>query len=203
VGKVDRQAWEGADLVTIAAHKIRGPKGIGALVTRPRVELAAQMGGGAQERGLRPGTQSASLAAGFRVAAERAADGPRRYAALRELRDALERRLVQMGRSAGLEVFLNGAEPRMPHVTSQSWMGWRGAELCAALDLEGVAISSGAACSAGTAEPSAVVRVVHGRARALAAIRLSLGETTTRDEIDGACAAFERVIGRHAERLSR
>jgi cysteine desulfurase len=98
-------------------------------------------------------------------------------------------------------VLINGDGPRAPHVTNQSWMGWRGPELCAALDLEGLAISSGAACSAGTAEPSAVIRAMLGEARAVAAIRMSLGETTTHDDIDAACAAFGRVLRRNAERL--
>jgi cysteine desulfurase len=202
VAKVTPDSWQGADLITVAAHKIRGPKGIGALVTRPRIKLAAQMGGGEQERGLRPGTQSAALAAGFRVAAERAKEGPARYEELAVLRDERETQLLAMAKHANSEVFINGEGARAPHVTNQSWMGWRGPELCAALDLEGVAISSGAACSAGTAEPSAVIRAMLGEARAVAAIRMSLGETTTHDDIDAVCAAFERVMRRNAERLS-
>ncbi len=200
VGKISSEGWRGADLLTIAAHKIRGPKGIGALVTVPRVRIAAQMGGGEQERGLRPGTQGAALAAGLRAAAERAIDGPARYAELRSLRDDLEQRLTAIARNADIEVMINGEGPRVPHVSNQSWMGWRGPELCAALDLEGVAISSGAACSAGTAEPSAVIRCMLGEARALAAIRISLGETTTGEDIEATCRAFARVVARTAKR---
>lgn len=199
VGKI-APCWAGADLITVAAHKIRGPKGIGALVHRPRIKLDAQMAGGEQEKGLRPGTQSPALAAGFRVAVQRA--DPQRYAALGELRDALESQLMKLARTLHIEAHVNGSGPRVPHVSNQSWMRWRGAELCAALDLEGIAISSGAACSAGTAEPSAVIRAMLGEARAASAIRISLGEPTTQIEIDTTRVAFERVLARTAERLS-
>lgn len=200
IGKIE-PSWEGADLITVAAHKIRGPKGIGALVHRPRIKLDPQMAGGEQEKGLRPGTQSPALAAGFRAAIERA--DPSRYLALAGLRDQLESGLMKLAAKLHIEAHVNGTGPRVPHVSNQSWLGWRGAELCAALDLEGIAISSGAACSAGTAEPSAVIRAMLGEARAASAIRISLGEPTTADEIAATHAAFERVLARTAERLSR
>ncbi len=100
-GRLGPEAWAGADLVAVAAHKIRGPKGIGALVTRPGVRLRPVLLGGAQERGLRPGTQDPAGAAGFAAAAARAATTAARYAALAPLRDRLERELVALGRSAG------------------------------------------------------------------------------------------------------
>ncbi len=202
-GKIEPAIWQGVDAITLAAHKLRGPQGIGALATRPRLSLRAQMGGGEQERGLRPGTQSAALAAGFRVACERAVSGPERYRALGPLRDDLESRLVAVGARAAVTVTVNGTAARAPHVSNQSWSGFRGPELCAALDLEGVAIASGAACSAGTALPSAVVLAMVGEERARSAVRLSLGETSTAAEIERAVRAFERVLGRSAERLSR
>lgn len=194
VGKID-PCWEGADLVTVAAHKIRGPKGIGALVHRPRIKLDALMAGGEQEKGLRPGTQSPALAAGFRVAIERI--DPKRHARLARLRDDFERRMFHIGEQLGIQAHQNGTGARLPHVSNQSWIGWRGAELCAALDLEGIAISSGAACSAGTAEPSAVIDAMLGEARAASAIRISLGETTTAEDLRTTEAAFERVLRRN------
>ena len=81
-------------------------------------------------------------------------------------------------------------------MSNTSWRGWRGAELCAALDLEGVASSSGSACSAGTAEPSAVIAAMLGPERAASALRLSLGEETRREDVEGALAAFEAVLRR-------
>jgi cysteine desulfurase len=195
-GRLDPATWEGADLVAVAAHKMRGPKGIGALAWRPAVRLRPLLVGGAQERGLRPGTQDPAAAAGLAVAAERARESPARYAALAPLRDELERALVELGRRHGIEVLRNGTAARAPHVTNTSWSGWRGAELCAALDLEGVAVSSGSACSAGTAEPSAVVRAMLGESRAVGAVRVSLGEDTTASDLEQALAAWARVLAR-------
>ena len=191
VGRLPPSAWAGADLVSVAAHKIRGPKGVGALCARPGLKIRPLLFGGAQERGVRPGTQDPVACAGFAEAAGRAASaGPATYAALRDRRDRLERALVALGGE------VNGAEPRAPHVTNLSWKGWRGDELCAALDLEGVAVSSGSACSAGTAEPSPVITAVAGAARAASAVRISMGESTTEDDVDRALAAFERVVRR-------
>ncbi|MDC3958716.1 cysteine desulfurase family protein [Polyangium jinanense] len=196
VGKLPRSTFEGADLVSVAAHKIRGPKGIGALLTAPSVRLSRLLYGGSQERGLRPGTQDPVAAAGFAVAAERARRTPARYAELAPLRDRLQAELVRLGHEAGAEPLPNGDAERAPHVTNLSFPGWRGEELCAALDLERVAVSSGSACSAGTAEPSPVLAAMVGEARALAAVRISLGEETTADDVDEALARFARVLGR-------
>lgn len=197
-GRLPASSFRGADLVSVAAHKLRGPKGIGALVTRPGVPVRPLVRGGEQERGLRPGTQDAGLAAGFRVAAEHALDGPVRYAKVAPLRDRLEDELVALGRARGIAVERNGGEPRAPHVANLSWAGWRGPELCAALDLAGLAVSSGAACSAGTAEPSPVIRAMLGETRATAALRLSLGESTTSEEVAQAVARFATVLNGRA-----
>jgi cysteine desulfurase len=196
LGKVEGAPWRDADLLTVSAHKLRGPKGIGALVTRPGLRVAPLLFGGQQERGARPGTQSAVLAAGLTVAAERARTTPAR-AALATLRDRLEARLAELGAEAHIEVAVNGAGPRLAHVSNTSWPGWRGPELCAALDLEGVAVASGAACSAGTAEPSPVIEALVGQARALSAVRVSLGEETSDAEVDRALAAWARVLRRN------
>jgi cysteine desulfurase len=91
---------------------------------------------------------------------------------------------------------VNGDAPRAPHVTNVSFPGWNGAELVAALDLEGVAVSSGSACSAGTIEPSPVVASMLGEARAKSALRVSLGEETSWDDVTRATAAFANVIAR-------
>lgn len=201
VGKVEPSAWAGADLLSLAAHKMRGPKGIGALVTRPGIKLRPVLVGGAQERGLRPGTQDPSAAAGLAVAAERAHDGgPLRQARLGALRDRLETGLIQLGRDHGPAPMRNGGGPRVPHVSNLSWLGWRGDELCAALDLEGVAVSSGSACSAGTAEPSPVLRAMLNEARASAAVRVSLGEETSAADVELSLQRWARVLGRRAGR---
>jgi cysteine desulfurase len=191
VGRVHGRPWEGADLVTLAAHKLQGPKGIGALATRPGVRLSAVLRGGAQERGIRPGTQDPIACAGLAVAAARAIDSPSAYAAVAMLRDELERELVTKWGA-----LVNGEGPRAPHVTSLSFPGWFGPELVAALDLEGVCVSSGAACSAGTAEPSAVVAAMLGVARSRSAVRISLGPSTTAEMASAIRSALERVLSR-------
>jgi cysteine desulfurase len=181
-----------ADTLSLAAHKIRGPKGIGALVARPGVQLSPVLVGGAQERGLRPGTVDPVAASGLAVAARQARVAPSRYASVAPLRDELERALLALSSSARV----NGTAPRAPHVTNLSWPGFGGPELVAALDIEGVSVSSGSACSAGTSEPSPVLRAMLGKERAACAVRVSLGDSTTREEIADAVRAFARVIAR-------
>jgi cysteine desulfurase len=198
VGRLDPATWAGADLVSVAAHKIRGPKGIGALATRPGVRLRPVLHGGGQERGLRPGTQDPAACAGFAAAAERARSTPAHYAALASLRDELEAALIAIGTAAGTPPERNGTSLRVPHVSNLSWPGWRGEELCAALDLEGVAVSSGSACSAGTAEPSPVLLAMLGVARATTAVRVSLGEDTTVGDIAEAQRRWALVLRRRA-----
>ncbi|NUO50079.1 MAG: cysteine desulfurase [Polyangiaceae bacterium] len=190
VGRLPSSAWAGADLVSVASHKLRGPKGAGALLTRPGIKLRNILKGGEQERGIRPGTQDPIAFAGFGAAALVAAGGADRYLAIAPLRDRLEAALTAMG------AIPNGSGERAPHVTNLSFSGWLGPELCAALDLEGVCVSSGSACSAGTAEPSPIITAMLGRTRAASAVRISLGETSTNDDISAAILAFERVLAR-------
>ncbi len=183
----------GWDTAAIAPHKMRGPKGIGALVTAPDVKVDAVLLGGAQEKGTRPGTLDAALAAGFGVASRIARSSPARWADLAPLRDRLERALVTLGGKVA-----GAGATRAPHVVNLVWPAWTGAELVAALDLEGVSVSSGSACSAGTVEPSPVlVAMFRGREEdAKRGVRISIGDATTSEEIDRALAAFQRVLGR-------
>ncbi len=196
VGKLPRATFEAADLVTLASHKIRGPKGVGALATRSSVHLRRLLYGGSQEKGMRPGTQDPVACAGFAVAADRARNMSERYVALEPLRDFVEVELERIGAATGTNVARNGEGERAPHVTNMSFSGWLGPELCAALDLEGVAVSSGSACSAGTAEPSPVLDAMVGRERALSAVRVSLGEESTLELIREALVRWERVLAR-------
>lgn len=182
-----------ADTRSLAAHKIRGPKSIGALVGRPGIALAPVIVGGAQERGLRPGTIDPVAASGLAVAARHASSSSTRWRALAPLRDALEAAVLRM--CAGARV--NGASAqRAPHVASIAFAGWRGPELVAALDLEGLAVSSGTACSAGTAEPSPAILAMGDSAAAASTVRFSLGEETTASEIEGAVAVLAHVLPR-------
>ena len=182
-----------ADTRSLAAHKLRGPKSIGALLTRPGVAISAVLLGGSQERGVRPGTTDPVAAAGLAAAARHALGSPARWRALGPLRDALEIGLLRLAPGARV----NGAgAPRMPHVANVAFPGWRGPELVAALDLEGVAVSAGSACSAGTAEPSAVLVAMGDAEAAGSSVRFSLGEDTTSHDIEAALAAASRVLAR-------
>jgi cysteine desulfurase len=126
------------------------------------------------------------------VALQRAEGGPARYDGLAALRDDLELELAGVA-------WINGAGvPRLPHVSNLSFRAASGDELVAALDLLGVCVSSGSACSAGTTEPSTVLTAMLGRERARAAVRISLGESTTSAEIHAAKAAFRRALGAQA-----
>jgi cysteine desulfurase len=188
LGKLPVELWNAADSIAVASHKIRGPKGIGALLWRgaPPVPLLL---GGQQQRGLRAGTLDPAAAAGFDVALRHAArGGVDRYAALGPLRDRIEQAL-----SGFCEV--NGTrEHRVAHVTSLFAKGWRSDELVAALDLVGIRVSSGSACSAGSVQPSSVVAAMLGPSRAASTIRVSLGELTTVAEIEEAITLFLQLL---------
>ncbi len=191
VGKTGSWAWEGASSVAVAAHKFRGPKGMGALCLLDGRRPAALLVGGSQERGLRPGTVDPVAAAGLAVAAEAARSGPERHATLATLRDRLERSLHGLGQS-------NGMEPRLPHVVSWWFPGHQADALVAALDLEGVRASSGSACAAGTSEPSPVVTAMYDVERARSSLRLTLGETTSAEDVEYAIRVVRRVVEGHA-----
>jgi len=188
VGRLELTPLAGVDSLAVASHKLRGPKGIGLLAFRPGRSPVPLLLGGAQERGLRPGTVDAVAAAGFRAALQRVEESRGRYQALEPLRDELERALAQYAIVNGLQA------ARAPHVSNLSFAGSRGDELVAALDLEGVRVSSGSACSAGTTEPSAVITAMLGRERAESAVRISLGEDTARSQVEYAIAAFLRIL---------
>ena len=191
-GRVDDVAV-GADTRSLAAHKIRGPKSIGALIARPGVAIEPLLMGGSQERGVRPGTTDPVAAAGLAAAARHAACSATRWQSTAPLRDALESGLLRMARGARA----NGVHAeRAPHVVSITFPDWPGPELVAALDLEGVAVSSGTACSAGTSEPSPVLVAMGDPEGARCTVRFSLGEDTTREDVEWTLAAAARVLDR-------
>jgi cysteine desulfurase len=184
---------EGADSRSLAGHKMRGPKGIGALVSRPGLALEPILCGGSQERGLRPGTVDPVACAGLAVAARLALEGPARWGALGPLRDTLEAGILALDMRAKV----NGVQgARVAHVTNVAFPEWASPELVAALDLEGIATSGGSACSAGTAEPSLVLRAMGDPAAAASSVRFSLGEETTRDDVRLALDALARILRR-------
>jgi cysteine desulfurase len=192
-GKLPPSEYLFGDSLSLAAHKLRGPKGVGALVMRTRRVPTPVLLGGAQERGFRPGTVDPVHVAGFAAAVRHAADGgPERLAAVERFRDQLERALSP-------DALVNGGETaRLPHVSNLSFPGYRGDELVAALDLAGVSVSSGSACSAGTQEPSTIIAAMLGKTRAESAVRFSLGETTSEADVLRAIGVLLRVVTRRS-----
>jgi len=187
------EVGDGADTRSLAFHKMRGPKSVGALVSRPGLVIEPILLGGSQEGGVRPGTVDPVAAAGVAVAARHARSSHERWRALGRSRDVLESGLL--GIAPGARV--NGSDAaRAPHVASIAFPGWASAELVAALDLEGVAASGGSACSAGTAEPSGVLEAMGDARAARNSVRFSLGEDTTPGDIDAALEAAARVLAR-------
>jgi cysteine desulfurase len=173
----------GVDLLTIAGHKFYGPKGTGALWVKRGLRLLSPLTGGRQERSRRAGTENVAALVGFGVAADvarkkMAAEGPR----LAALRDRLEAGIL--GSITGSS--RNGAaSPRVPNTTNISIERIESESVLIGLDLAGIAVSSGSACSSGTLEPSHVLKAMGlPHLRTLGSIRFSLGAANTEAEID-------------------
>lgn len=194
VGQVPFRADEvGADLVSLSAHKFYGPKGIGALLVRQGVDLFPLVPGKG-EGGKRGGTLSPVLAHGMAVALEKALRFlPEESPRLLALRKRLEAGLLSV---EGVE--LNGhPERRLPKLVNVTVKGADGEALLLAMDLLGVAVSSGSACSAGSLEPSHVLLAI-GRSpkEAKASLRFSVGRFTTEAEVEQAVAVFREAVAR-------
>ena len=179
---VDVSEW-GVDLLSLSAHKLHGPKGVGALYVRKGTRLEAHVPGGGQEKKVRAGTENTPGIVGFGVAARLArgrlaqeADG------IARLRDRLESGIldrVPTTRAVGAE------GRRLPNTSTIAFAGLSGEALLFRLDLEGVAVSVGSACSSGTLEPSpAVLALGLSREEARAAVRFSLSRLTTATEVE-------------------
>ena len=183
----------GADALALAAQKIGGPAGAGACWIRRGLDVEPLLGGGSQERGRRPGTPDTLSMVGFGAASAATDDRLSQQPRVTELRDRIEAQLIELG------AVPNARDPRTGTVTNLSFRDWQGQLLAAALDLEGVCVSTGAACSSGLQEPSAVIRAMYPdeQWRAGSAVRISLGIETTEQDISLASAAFKRVLSRN------
>jgi cysteine desulfurase len=172
----------GADLMTLSAHKLGGPPGIGALVMSSSFDLSALQRGGGQERGRRAGTENVPGIAGFAAAAEAAATGLADYERVRRLRDVLEAEITTLAP----EAVVFGAEmPRLPNTSAIAMPGTPAETQVIAFDLDGVMVSAGAACSSGKVGPSHVLAAM-GVPPEIAAstVRVSLGWSSTAADID-------------------
>lgn len=180
----------GVDAMTISVHKLGGPLGVGALVLSKRVELAPLVAGGGQEHGLRSGTENVAAIVGFGVACERAmVDREEAALRLQSMRDALEARLVAMG-----AVLFSAAAPRLPNTSFFAFDGIEGETLVAKLDRAGFACASGSACSSANPEPSHTLLAMGVTADlARNAVRVSLGRTTTPQQVDDFATTLHRL----------
>jgi len=197
--QVDFQAI-GADLMTISGHKIGGPMGTGALIARSTLPLQPLVRGGGQERNRRGGTENFPGIVGFGAAAGLAAAEAGAYRGVGELRDEAERRLCALATDA---VVFARAAPRLPNTINISMPSVAAATQVIALDLAGVMVSAGAACSAGKVTRSHVLDAM-GVAPALAesAIRISLGWTTSAADIDQLVDGWGALYSRTRARVA-
>jgi cysteine desulfurase len=191
----------GADLISLSAHKIGGPPGIGALIAIEGAEPIPLLRGGGQERGRRAGTENLPGIAGFAAAAEIALASLADYERVRRLRDGLER--AALAAVPGAEI-IGAAAPRLPNTTALALPGVAAETQVIALDLDGVMVSAGAACSSGKVGPSHVLEAM-GLPPAIAGctIRVSLGWTTTASDIDHFLDAWTALARRAILRAAR
>lgn len=185
---------EGVDLYSFSAHKIHGPKGVGALAVRPGVKLAPRVEGGGQEKGLRSGTENTAGIAGFGAAAAWLLSQPERARTLRQIKLRLYARL----REAIADLRVNGPDPESelaaPHILNLS-LGVRGEVLLHALEAEKVYVGNGSACSSKKREMSAAFRAMNAsKLSAETAVRFSLGMMNTLEEADAAADAVIRCV---------
>jgi cysteine desulfurase len=184
----------GADMVTLSAHKIGGPKGVGALVLADGVSVEPLIKGGGQEGRCRAGTENVAGIVGFGLAADLAAADLANMDAVTKLRDALEEGVRALCADA---VVLSAGVPRLANTSCIAVPGVKAETLVIGLDLAGIAVSAGSACSSGKVEPSHVLaamgvtpEIAHG------AIRVSLGFASENTDIQGYLSAFSALVKR-------
>lgn len=173
-------SWEGVDLISLSAHKLGGPQGVGALIMRTEMALKAQVRGGGQERSFRSGTENFLGILGFAVALNLAKNQD--WEPIKAIRDSLERRLKEKCPDV---IFLANDVPRLPNTAVIVMKGVKSSTQVMNFDLAGIALSAGAACSSGKVKASRVLKAM-GVPEALAdcSIRVSLGITSTSDLVD-------------------
>jgi cysteine desulfurase len=190
----------GVDLLSLSGHKIHGPKGVGVLFLRKGTKFAPFMTGGSHERKRRAGTENVPAIAGLGVAAilagERLPSMKSRVAVMRDRLESLALERIPRGK-------LNGQAPRLPNIINVSFEGMEGEAAVIALDLEGVAVSTGSACSSGALDPSHVLTAMGLRPEVVqSSLRFSLSHFTKEEEIDRTASILESVVMR-LRRLAR
>lgn len=177
--------WLGSEMAVVSAHKLGGPKGIGALVVKRGTDVKARLKGGGQEMGRRAGTENVIGAAGFAAAATAAMKDIENgvWDKVEQLRDLLE---ITLADAAPDTIFIGKAADRLPNTSCFAVPGWKGETQVMQMDLAGYAISAGSACSSGKVKASAVLTAMGYDAEvASSAIRVSLGPDTTEEQVLG------------------
>jgi len=184
----------GADLISLSAHKLGGPPGIGALIICGTIEVAPIIRGGGQERGRRAGSENLPGIAGFAAVADAARHGLADYERVQGLRNGIESAVLATAPEA---IVIGGAAPRLPNTSAIALPGISAETQVIALDLDGVMVSAGAACSSGKVGPSHVLQAM-GAAPEIAGstIRVSLGWSTTEAEIEHFLEAWTAMYRR-------
>ncbi|MFN9716137.1 MAG: cysteine desulfurase family protein [Planctomycetota bacterium] len=188
-----------ADAMTVTSHKLHGPLGIGALILRHGTTIPPHHFGGAQQFGLRPGTETPALASGFATAVSLAqaelSDRSRRMLQLRERLESEVRRVAPQTMIVGESV------SRLPHTSYIAFLGLDRQAIQIALDHQQIACSAGSACASGSSQPSHVLQAMRLPSDVLrGAVRFSLSWETTEQEIDSAVIAIQKAVGRLSKR---
>ncbi len=191
---VDAVAW-GVDYLTLSAHKLGGPQGMGAVIRIGDAPLRGMLTGGGQERGMRAGTENVAGIVGFGVAAQLARERqPEKAARMSQMRDRLEAKLIEIAPQTKI---FSGTAPRLPNTSNFTLAGVRSDTQVMALDMEGVAVSAGSACSAGRVEPSHVLDAMGvDPDEAITAIRISLGWNSRDEDVDRFLDVWGSLRGR-------
>ncbi len=199
IGKIKVDVKElGVDLLSLTAHKIYGPKGIGALFVKQGVRLEPLFYGGSHEKKRRPGTENIAGAVGLAKTLEIAQS---RMEADHKLLTELSDYFILKVQSVLPDVYLNGPkENRIPQTVNLSFQGAEGESLLLGLDLKGIAVSSGSACTSGATEPSHVLQAMGiDKVISQGAIRFSMGRSTTKEQLDYVISVLPEVVNRLRE----
>ncbi len=190
----------GVDLLSLSGHKIGGPQGVGALVMREDRSVLAQMVGGGQEMGRRSGTENVAGIAGFGEAARLAASELEQFAELTTMRNRMEEQLAEVAPSRKV---IGSDVPRLPNTSCVTMPGVRSDTQVMALDLAGISVSAGSACSSGKVSASHVLDAMGMELdEAMTAIRISLGRSTTEDEINRFVETWSLIFKRNSSHAS-
>lgn len=184
----------GADYMALSAHKIAGPQGVGALITKSGIETPRFMLGGGQEKNCRAGTHNTAGIAGMGLAAQIAKENIAQYETITKMRDDMEAKIRAL--TNGIKIYGDHA-PRVGNTSNIGLHGVPAQTQMMALDLDGIAVSSGSACSSGSFKPSHVLTAMGAdESEAKSALRISIGWNTTQGDIDAFLDSYTKIIKR-------